>query len=178
MSAPLLTKSITSGVLSFVGDCIAQTIENRSRTSSDSVLPSSIDWKRACVFGSFGLLVFGPAAHGWYSILHRITHNTSLAKANALVRLSTTVAADQLLFSPLCIATAFTYMGIMWHGSSPAEVKTKISAELFSTLKVNWMLWTPCQILNFSLTPLAYRVLVVNVVGVVWNVFLAYTCST
>ena len=39
----------------------------------------------------------------------------------------------------------------------------------------DWCIWPPTQWLNFTYVPERYRVLYVNVVTVVWDVFLSYS---
>jgi hypothetical protein len=40
-------------------------------------------------------------------------------------------------------------------------------------MKANWKLWPICNFLNFYLVPLEYRVLVVSLLQLGWNVFLS-----
>jgi hypothetical protein len=48
-------------------------------------------------------------------------------------------------------------------------VKTRYRASLLA----NWKIWTIPQILNLSLVPIHLRVLVANLVALVWNIYLA-----
>jgi Mpv17 / PMP22 family len=47
-------------------------------------------------------------------------------------------------------------------GRSPRE---KLEKSYFAGLKANWVLWPAVQAINFSIVPLQYRVLVVNIVS-------------
>lgn len=41
-------------------------------------------------------------------------------------------------------------------------------------MKVNWLLWIPAQFINFKFVPPNLRVLAVNVVALVWNVYMSF----
>ena len=38
----------------------------------------------------------------------------------------------------------------------------------------DWVIWPPTQFINFALVPSQYRVLYVNSVTVLWDIFLSY----
>lgn len=58
----------------------------------------------------------------------------------------------------------------MFVGSCWTEFKTK-----FPTIYLfDWVIWPPTQAVNFALVPAQYRVLYVNGVTVLWDVFLSY----
>lgn len=69
---PLITKSVTSGVLYGVGDWVAQTVEQRRASSSENEQPKPFDsarWARAMVFGG----IFYPGvAHLHYNFLENL----------------------------------------------------------------------------------------------------------
>lgn len=67
---PLLTKSITTGIMYGAGDVLAQYVEHISSEDKDKK-----DWfntKRAIVFTLFGTFVGGPAFHYWYNYLNEV----------------------------------------------------------------------------------------------------------
>jgi hypothetical protein len=67
---PLLTKSITTGVMYGGGDVLAQYVEHMQEEDKDNK-----DWfngKRTFVFAMFGTIVGGPAFHYWYDYLSEI----------------------------------------------------------------------------------------------------------
>lgn len=39
-----------------------------------------------------------------------------------------------------------------------AEVPAKLSADLLTTVKANWTLWVPAQIINFTFMPVSMQV--------------------
>eukprot|EP00871_Galdieria_phlegrea_P003519 jgi/Galph1/4168/GphlegSOOS_G2846.1 len=162
---PVQTKSITCGILSFVGDVCAQSIEQKYH-NDDHGRPIHIDIFRTLRFTSFGMLIFGPCAHYWYQGLDRIFPKPTTTS------LVGKVVMDQTIFTPMAIVTIFSYISTL-EGQTTAVLKQKIQQDFWTTLKANWMLWLPAQTINFRLTPPNYRVLFVNGVALIWNIYLA-----
>ena len=63
---PLLTKSVTSGTLYGIGDCIAQSVERRNEPST------SFDTRRCARAVAFGGLFYPGIAHLHYNFLERL----------------------------------------------------------------------------------------------------------
>lgn len=65
--------------------------------------------------------------------------------------------------------------------SSSTVVRTKYSpsfTEVFHMCnKISKFIWVPTMIAIFRYVPVKFQVLVINVVGVVWNTFLAYATN-
>ncbi len=49
-----------------------------------------------------------------------------------------------------------------------------LNAGLFPTMLNLWSVWVPVQAINLTLVPLHNRVLVVNIVGVGWSMFMSW----
>ena len=86
------------------------------------------------------------------------------------------VGVDQLLFSPCAITIYFGIMGLMQRKSF-TDIKQGWQDNFVSTLLVNWTVWPTFQALNFTLIPVNYRLLAVNVVSLGWNTFLSHKYS-
>mmetsp|Transcript_19686 Transcript_19686/g.36222 ORF Transcript_19686/g.36222 Transcript_19686/m.36222 type:complete len:178 (-) Transcript_19686:500-1033(-) len=158
---PLLTKSVTTGTLFVVGDCLSQYIEGRSK-------PKPYSLKRSVVMGSYGLLIGGPSLHFWYAKI--------LANAFPKPGLQFTavkIALDQTVFTGAFLAIFFYYHSRM-HGRTHEQGVAKIRRDIWPTIQANWLVWIPVQIANFTFVPVLYQVLVVNFVGLLWNTFLSY----
>ena len=66
---PILTKSVTAGIIFMLSDYLAQRLEDSK---------GKLSWKRMVSGGLVGLLYFGPAAHYWYDMIFRLLPGTSL----------------------------------------------------------------------------------------------------
>ena len=84
----------------------------------------------------------------------------------------TKVAMDQLLYAP-CFISVFMGSLAVLEGRAH-EAGTIVRDNIWSTLCVNWGLWTPAQMINFYVMPLRYQVLFSNFVALVWNSFLSW----
>lgn len=70
---PLLTKSITTGIMYGAGDVLAQYAENFTSDPADKdEEKKGLDYKRLFVFTLFGTVVGGPAFHYWYNYLNEV----------------------------------------------------------------------------------------------------------
>ena len=156
---PLITKSITSGVISFFADIMCQKYFPAEKGDK-------IDWKRTAKFTVLGTFLTGPLLHYWYGFLMaKIPGSGSLA---TLYR----VAMDQLLFAPFCIIPAFFSCALLLDGT-PENIPAKLKADWAPTMVANLSLWVPSQFINFRLVPAQFQVLFANVVGLFWNVYLS-----
>jgi protein Mpv17 len=158
---PLLTKSITSGVLSFLGDVACQKYFPEDKTKGEKV-----DWSRTLKFTVIGTVLVGPMLHYWYGFLCSKIPGTSITD---LVK---RVFFDQLVFAPFCIIPSIFSLSMIMDGT-PEKIPEKLHAEWASTIIANWSLWVPCQFFNFKLVPPQFQVLFANVVGLFWNVYLS-----
>ena len=90
---PLLTMSISSGMLAGGGDVLCQTCIERVGT---------YDWARTGRFTLLGTFVVAPFVHGWYSFLNRVIPGASV------VAVAKRVAVDQFVFSPCFLSVSFS----------------------------------------------------------------------
>ncbi|GAQ05515.1 protein sym1 [Aspergillus lentulus] len=154
---PILTASVTSAVLFGCGDILAQQAVDRKGFDKH-------DMARTGRMALYGGAIFGPAATTWFAFLQR---NVVLKshKATIVAR----VIADQGLFTPTHLTCFLTSMAIM-EGTDPIE---KWRTSFLPSYKANLTIWPLVQGVNFSIVPLEYRVLVVNVVSLGWNCILS-----
>nr|XP_045622059.1 mpv17-like protein 2 [Procambarus clarkii] len=83
------------------------------------------------------------------------------------------IMADQFIAAPFFAVTFFLGAGILEGkslNSSWQEFKIKFPA----VYAFDWLIWPPTQTINFYFIPAPYRVLYVNVITVIWDVFLSY----
>ncbi len=79
---------------------------------------------------------------------------------------------DQLVFSPIFLGVFFTYNGYM-EGHDFIGVRNKFETSYWEALRACLKLWPIVQLVNFSLVPLQFRVVFVNLVALGWTAFLS-----
>jgi hypothetical protein len=147
-----------------IGDVIAQgsTVEKHESWDLGRI-------GRAVIYGG---VIFAPIGTKWYPLLNRIQSKNQV-KQTAL-----RVCADQLGFAPFVgIPLYFSAMAAM-EGKSPNEIATKVKNNYKDTLLANWTIWPAVQLANFSMVPVHYRLLTVNLVSIAWNAFLSLKNSS
>ncbi|KAJ6300709.1 hypothetical protein OIU76_021493 [Salix suchowensis] len=154
---PVLTKAVTSAILTLMGDLICQLV-------IDQV--ASLDLKRTVMFTLLGLVLVGPTLHFWYFYLSKLV--TVPGASGALLRL----LVDQFVFSPIFIGVFLSTLVTL--EGRPSQVIPKLQQEWFSAVLANWQLWIPFQFLNFRFVPQQFQVLAANVIALVWNVILSF----
>lgn len=154
---PVMTKAVTSAVLTLVGDLICQLVIDQ--------VPS-LDLKRTSIFTLLGLVLVGPTLHFWYLYLSKLI--TKPGASGALLRL----LLDQFLFAPTFIGVFLSTLVTL--EGRPSHVIPKLKQEWFPSVLANWQLWIPFQFLNFRFVPQQFQVLAANFVSLIWNVILSY----
>ncbi|KAH9965255.1 hypothetical protein BC827DRAFT_841994 [Russula dissimulans] len=166
---PLATQCATSAILFASGDIIAQQLIERKSVEHD--------------FARMARLTFYGASK-WISFLNRLEFATP-AKA-AIYR----TWLDQTLMAPFAVFLFFTSMPLLeGKGVSDIVENMNTACPLFRsppshvfltplqmyapTLMRGWAVYTPTQIVNFTLVPPQFRFVFVSVVSVAWNTYLS-----
>ncbi|KAJ0261217.1 Peroxisomal membrane 22 kDa [Hirschfeldia incana] len=154
---PVLTKAVTSAILTLIGDLICQLTINKT---------SSLDKKRTLTFTILGLGLVGPALHFWYLYLSKVV--TASGLSGAVLRL----LLDQFVFAPVFVGVFLS--AVVTLEGKPSHVIPKLKQEWTGAVLANWQLWIPFQFLNFRFVPQNFQVLASNVVALAWNVILSF----
>lgn len=152
---PFATQCLVSGVMTGLGDAIAQTFFNEDK-------PYSIP--RTLKFSLIGACYFGPVCTFWMRKLDAI-----YGPSKPVQKLLT----DQILASPI-ITGGFLVVFGMVNGKTVTESFEFLKSELLPVMMRGWPFWGTVQAVNFALVPLNYRVLVIQAAAVVWNTFLSW----
>lgn len=161
---PLLVKCLTSGILSFIADIVCQF--GFSKTEHKETI-HNLDGARAAKFTFLGTAFTAPALHFWYGWLgNKIPGVTFLSVITRLL-------LDQFIFAP-CFLTSFFSLALLLDGT-PEKIVDKIRNDLLQTVRANYIVWVPCQFINFLLVPAHLQVLFANSVGFFWNIYLSYS---
>ncbi|TNN69624.1 Peroxisomal membrane protein 2 [Liparis tanakae] len=176
---PVLTKSVTSGVLTALGNLLSQTLEARRKASNGSVV-SQMDPAGAARYALYGLLVTGPLSHHFYQLME-----AWLPPAEPLCALKR-LLLDRLLFAPGFLLVFYLVMNVlevgrprgqlivsMGDGNGRRDLEKKMRGSYWTALKMNWKVWTPFQFININFVPVQFRVLFANMVALFWYAYLA-----
>ncbi len=158
---PWRVQATNTAVLLGSSDFLVQTLILKRRKTSEYDFPRTLRY-----FGA-GLLVFGPSMHFWYRGLDRyITGAKTVVVAKKL-------AWDQLFFLPLYLGSFVALMEVL-QLKKPKEVRKELRKEFGKLLMVSYCVWPPVQLFNFAFAPGIHRVLVINVVNLLWTMYLNY----
>lgn len=161
--SPIMTKCVTSGVLSCGADVVCQLqFGDETLTEKDTEL----DLWRVLKFSAIGTFFVGPVLHHWYGFLGRRFVGSSLFTTVQRV------AMDQLIFAPLFIPAFFSIILIL--DGKPELIIDKLKSDWASTMLTNYSVWVPAMFLNFKFVPPTLQVLFSNFVGFGWNIYLSY----
>ncbi|XP_005993375.1 peroxisomal membrane protein 2 [Latimeria chalumnae] len=160
---PILTKSITSGILSAVGSLLSQALEQRGKTLNSA---KGLDFIAPLRFAIYGLLFTGPISHYFYLSLEQFIPQT--APFSVIKRL----LLDRLIFAPAFLVLFFFIMNVL-EGKNLAAFRKKMKTSYWAALKMNWKVWTPFQFININFVPVQFRVLFANFVALFWYAYLA-----
>ena len=158
---PLPTKVVTSGVISFSGDLISQSV----------ISGENFDFPRCVRYTTAGALLVGPVLHFWYAFLNRAIPGASLMKN--LKRL----LLDQLLFSPCFTCVFISSLSIIGEGKSVVHTIRKLRQDFFTIVLNGWIIWCPAQFINFTFIPSKFQVLYSNMIGLLWNIYLSHASA-
>ncbi|KAK1427495.1 hypothetical protein QVD17_16181 [Tagetes erecta] len=159
---PIITKSISAGLIYGFADLTAQ--------SMTSGAFSSLDWIRALRVAIFGLLFLGPVQHAWFNLLGRILPKRDM---------STTfkkLIVGQIFYGPTCTAVFFTYNAFL-QGESGKEIALRLKRDLLPTLTGGLMYWPVCDFFTYKVIPVHLQPLMNSSFSFMWTIYLTYMAS-
>ncbi|GFR48060.1 hypothetical protein Agub_g9895 [Astrephomene gubernaculifera] len=154
---PLRTKCITSACVAGLGDVLAQLIASGSYSSL----------KRTLALACFGFLYTGPSAHYWQKFMELLCSGKTDVKTVTLK-----VLIDQLTYGPVCNMLFMLFAAVAMEGRPLAAVLRNIPHEFPAVQLDGWQLWPLATLINYRFVPLQFRVLFMNLVALLWTVFL------
>ncbi|XP_039735129.1 peroxisomal membrane protein 2 isoform X1 [Pteropus medius] len=159
---PVLTKAATSGILSALGNFLAQMIKKWKKEGC-SQKPDVSGPVRYAIFGFF---FTGPLSHYFYLLMeHWIPPEVPLAAVKRLL-------LERLLFAPAFLCLFFVVMNFL-EGKAAAACAATMRSRFWPALQMNWRVWTPVQFINVNYVPLQFRVLFASLVALFWYTYLA-----
>lgn len=169
---PILTKSITAGVIFGFSDWVAQVIEQKKQDGTDTTSSSSSDG-RSRIVASFlvGTLFFGPAAHAWFAAVFALLPSTTLLSTLAKA------ALGQVIFGPLFTCVYFLANMLSrpngFQSFTFSSFKHKIVSDLPSVWKSGLGYWPLVDLIGYGYVNPNYMPLYVNGASFVWTVYLS-----
>lgn len=157
---PVLTKAVSSGILSALGNLLAQTIEKRKKDSQNLEVSGLLRYL------VYGLFVTGPLSHYLYLFMeYSVPPEVPWASVKRLL-------LDRLFFAPTFLLLFFFVMNLL-EGKNVSVFVAKMRSGFWPALQMNWRMWTPLQFININYVPLQFRVLFANMAALFWYAYLA-----
>ena len=186
---PVVTKSITAGVIGGLGDFFAQWLENRRLSrrashptlgvaSSHKTIPrpqidtGNYNIRRGLSIVADGLFLSGPLMHFGYELFEHIWPISGGGTLAAMLH----VVADTLLLDSIFIATTFWFSG-WFEGFSLKQIRSQFRRDYVAAFKAGALtsvLVMPIELVCFRFLPLSFRVLAVNFIDIVWDAVISY----
>ncbi|CAG08513.1 unnamed protein product, partial [Tetraodon nigroviridis] len=158
---PILTKSVTSGILTALGNLLSQSLEARKKASNDAICGPAV-----ARYAAYGLFITGPVSHCFYQLMEALIPATD---PHCIIK---RLLLDRLFFAPGFLLIFYLVMNVLelkgWK-----ELEAKLKGSFWTALKMNWKVWTPFQFVNINFVPVQFRVLFANVVALFWYAYLA-----
>ncbi|KAM6165813.1 peroxisomal membrane protein 2 isoform 1-T1 [Erethizon dorsatum] len=140
---PVLTKAATSGILSALGNFLAQMIKKKQKIEDSQ----NLDVRGPLRYAVYGFFVTGLLSHYFYLFLERwVPPEVPLASIKRLL-------LDRLLFAPAFLLLFFLAMSLL-EGKDAAAFATWVRSSFWPALRMNWRVWTPVQFVNINYVPL------------------------
>lgn len=160
---PIMTKSLTAGIIFLASDYCAQLIERDGGDEEKAPLV----WSRMLSNFLVGLLVFGPAANAWYSMIFKMLPSTSLFSTLQKA------ALGQLIFGP-AFSSVFFGAGMIQAGSfSVGAWLQKVKNDLPAVWASGLGFWPFVDFISYKVIPVQWIPLFVNFCSFVWTIYLS-----
>lgn len=152
---PVRTKAITSCVIATSANYCSQKIVGVKNANTDTLV----------AYGLFGLIFTGPLSHLFYQWLDRVTQDRRFRQLLMLL-------GERAIFAPVITALSL-YFITRFEGKNHEEGVSNLN-DLYKMIVVNnWKYLTLPVLINFKFVPPMLRVLVANLIGFCWIVFLS-----
>jgi len=160
---PIITKALTAGIIFMASDYCAQLIER----GGDEEEKAPLVWSRMLTNFLVGLLVFGPAANAWYSMVFKMLPSTSLFSTLQKA------ALGQIIFGP-AFTSVFFGAGMIQAGSfSIGAWIQKVKNDLPAVWASGLGFWPFVDFISYKVIPVQWIPLFVNFCSFVWTIYLS-----
>ena len=134
---PLITKSVTAGIILGAADFAGQSIENKMKkeklTTESNDTEFGIELARVLRFAFFGLVLQAPWNHFYYQILDGALPPTEDPFTQTT---GIKVVIDQFIQAPIFTVLIFAFLGTL-EGKTLEQVKTQLGNDYTDTMVAN-----------------------------------------
>mmetsp|Transcript_1734 Transcript_1734/g.2492 ORF Transcript_1734/g.2492 Transcript_1734/m.2492 type:complete len:267 (-) Transcript_1734:237-1037(-) len=166
---PLVTKSVTAGVILGAADFVGQALERNQESSTGAVEEQGVDLARVARFAFFGFILQAPWNHFYYLLLDGALPPT---EDPFTATTGIKVVIDQFVQAPIFTVLIFVFLGLL-EGKTYASIQDQLNRDYKDTMVANWKLWVPATMVNIAFCPPILRVLFLNCVFFFWSIFLS-----
>ncbi|KAK3029809.1 hypothetical protein RJ639_038251 [Escallonia herrerae] len=161
-SRPILTKSVSSCLIYAAADLTSQMI-----TLTPS---SSIDLLRTLRMAGYGLIILGPAQHGWFNFMGRV-----LPKRDLVTTLKK-LTLGQLTYGPFVTGIFFSFNAAL-QGENVGEIAARLKRDLIPTMMTGLLYWPMCDFFTYKIIPIHLQPLLNSSFSFLWTIYLTYMAS-
>ncbi|KAL1546864.1 PXMP2/4 family protein 4-like [Salvia divinorum] len=161
-SRPILTKSLSSGLIYAAADTTSQLFTMDPNGTWDPI--------RTLRITGFGLFMLGPSQHYWFNFVARVLPNRDLI--STLKKL----AMGQIAYAPLINGIFFSYNAAA-QGENGNEIAARLKRDLIPTLLNGLMYWPLCDFLTYRVVPVHLQPLMNSSCAFLWSIYLTYMAS-
>ncbi|CAH1991639.1 unnamed protein product [Acanthoscelides obtectus] len=153
---PVRTKAITCAIIATTGNLASQKISGSK----------ALDFHSLLAYGIYGLVVGGTIPHYFYNFLDwAVPEDASFPIAKKLL-------LERLVYSPLY--QAFTlYALARLEGKDHDGALEQLRHLYLPVLTTSWKYLTIIHLINLSFVPPMLRVLIINLMGFFWTIYIA-----
>ncbi|CAM9353030.1 unnamed protein product [Ectocarpus fasciculatus] len=163
-SRPLLTKSVTGGVLFAIGDSANQCYHHEKK----------YDVKGAAIFTGFGTLLYAPTNHFWFGWMEtNIACGLSWSK-KPLTQALARVVFHSCTYAPFSIISLFLWSGYLSGQPMDSIVELIAPSAMTHIWLTGSVFWIPTMLGIYRFVPLHLRVLATSLANVFWTTYLSF----
>ena len=177
---PILTKSLTTGIIQFFGDCVAQRYEQQQEKEATPIHSKKVyDLRRGLSLFADGLLISGPLMHYCFEWMEDAWPTTEGGDVVGLSRPMATlchVFVNDYIIDSIYLALSFVFTGVV-EGYSLTEVARMFRKDYGATVRASWLTslgLIPVEIMCFGYLSLSFRVLAMNFVDLLWGAIVSF----
>jgi hypothetical protein len=173
--SPVLTKSLTTAFIQFIGDYMAQVFEAyriQSETTSILDLNRNYDLRRGLSLSADGLFLSGPLLHYAFDLLEAFFPIDEEQASSA--------ALFHVVVNDYVIDTIYLFLSFFFVALAEGHVKDLAAIfreDFVATLKASWgtsIALIPVEFLCFRYLSVSFRVLAMNFIDILWGAIVSF----